>query len=452
MNGPTGDRVAPQLWTPAGAGGVAVVVLRGRDAWERAARLSVSRPERSGPPGPSGRPGQEGQRGATGPAGPRLVRLRDGAEDLDEALLVELAGDAGLELHLHGSPPLVERVMRLLGEPGRAAGETAVEPAGDTAEETVGRTAGRTVGETVGETVGGSAAKDGPSESFPERAWARVGTAPSELGARILLDQAEGAFAREVSRLPGLAPTELARRAAELCELGRVAGPLLFRPTVALVGPVNAGKSTLFNLLLGTERTVVSGESGTTRDAIAEEGTLGPWPVLLVDTAGRRELPSGPEHRVERAGQELATSVGREADWVLELQRARGAGTPPARPASPAPPGSGAGSGPSATPTDGLLTCCDELGEDPAGWPTGGISARTRPAEAVACVRGLFEARFRLPAEPAELWRPGRAVPVEPRQCAALEELARAAQRAAEGSSGDADLAPVLARLERLAR
>ena len=47
-------------------------------------------------------------------------------------------------------------------------------------------------------------------------------------------------------------------------------------PSVVLVGPPNAGKSTLFNALVGIERSVVSDEAGTTRDAIAESIVLGP--------------------------------------------------------------------------------------------------------------------------------------------------------------------------------
>jgi tRNA modification GTPase len=67
-------------------------------------------------------------------------------------------------------------------------------------------------------------------------------------------------------------------------------------PRVALVGPPNAGKSTLFNALLGRDRSVVSERAGTTRDAIVEACDLTRWsgpiaggarPVIdLVDLAG----------------------------------------------------------------------------------------------------------------------------------------------------------------------
>ena len=57
-------------------------------------------------------------------------------------------------------------------------------------------------------------------------------------------------------------------------------------PRVVLGGPPNAGKSTLFNALLGRSRMVVSDTAGTTRDAPAERCTLISRNVLLMDTAG----------------------------------------------------------------------------------------------------------------------------------------------------------------------
>lgn len=59
------------------------------------------------------------------------------------------------------------------------------------------------------------------------------------------------------------------------------------RPRVVLRGPANAGKSTLFNALLGRDRVVIDDAPGTTRDAIAEPLELPGGPeILLVDTPG----------------------------------------------------------------------------------------------------------------------------------------------------------------------
>ncbi len=58
--------------------------------------------------------------------------------------------------------------------------------------------------------------------------------------------------------------------------------------TVAIVGPPNAGKSSLLNALLGEDRAIVSEVAGTTRDTIEESIVIGNVLVRLVDTAGIR--------------------------------------------------------------------------------------------------------------------------------------------------------------------
>lgn len=72
--------------------------------------------------------------------------------------------------------------------------------------------------------------------------------------------------------------------------------------TVALVGPVNAGKSSLFNALLGRTRALVSDEEGTTRDYLEAELDWDGISVTLVDTAGERLEMSA----LEKAGHQLA--------------------------------------------------------------------------------------------------------------------------------------------------
>lgn len=82
---------------------------------------------------------------------------------------------------------------------------------------------------------------------------------------------------------------------------------------VAVLGRPNAGKSTLFNALLGSARAIVTEVPGTTRDTL--EGTLdiGGVPVQVVDTAGLRES----DDLVERLGVERSRVEAARADAIL---------------------------------------------------------------------------------------------------------------------------------------
>jgi tRNA modification GTPase len=82
---------------------------------------------------------------------------------------------------------------------------------------------------------------------------------------------------------------------------------------VVLAGRPNAGKSSLFNALLGTERAIVTEVPGTTRDALEALASIDGYPFRLVDTAGLRET----EDRVEGLGIEVARRYLAAADLVV---------------------------------------------------------------------------------------------------------------------------------------
>ena len=75
---------------------------------------------------------------------------------------------------------------------------------------------------------------------------------------------------------------------------------------VALVGPVNSGKSSIFNALLRRERALVTPHPGTTRDVLEESLQIGGYPLILIDTAGVRDTEDPIECLGVARGQEVA--------------------------------------------------------------------------------------------------------------------------------------------------
>ena len=84
---------------------------------------------------------------------------------------------------------------------------------------------------------------------------------------------------------------------------------------IVLSGKTNAGKSSLFNVLLKEERAIVSDIHGTTRDWIESWISLGGIPTRLFDTAGIRKTTDV----IEQAGVERSYELANEADLVLYL-------------------------------------------------------------------------------------------------------------------------------------
>jgi len=133
-------------------------------------------------------------------------------------------------------------------------------------------------------------------------------------------EEDEGPVAPErVERAWGAARQRIAHLIATAPEGERLReGALL-----VIAGRPNAGKSSLFNALLGRERAIVTEVPGTTRDAIEAHGVLEGFPFRLVDTAGLRES----DDRVERLGIEVSRKYLAAADLVLFCEDHRETGT-----------------------------------------------------------------------------------------------------------------------------
>ena len=96
---------------------------------------------------------------------------------------------------------------------------------------------------------------------------------------------------------------------------------------IAIIGPPNAGKSSLLNLLARREAAIVSETAGTTRDVIEVHLDLGGWPVVLADTAGLRASTDSIEQEGVRRAKARAASadmrvlvLDASADWKAEME------------------------------------------------------------------------------------------------------------------------------------
>ena len=136
----------------------------------------------------------------------------------------------------------------------------------------------------------------------------------------VLLAHVEAMIDFADEELPDVLCQEIQEETAELCAALEIAlddqhiGEIIRNGlSVVLAGPVNAGKSTLLNLLAGRDAAIVSDKEGTTRDVIEVRLTLSGVPVRLADTAGLRQT----EDKIEAEGIKRAESEIGDADLVL---------------------------------------------------------------------------------------------------------------------------------------
>ena len=88
---------------------------------------------------------------------------------------------------------------------------------------------------------------------------------------------------------------------------------------IAIVGPPNAGKSSILNKIAGREAAIVSERAGTTRDVVEVHLSLGGLPVTLADTAGLRAAEADEIDPVEREGMRRSRERAAAADLVLAV-------------------------------------------------------------------------------------------------------------------------------------
>ncbi|MGC9323965.1 MAG: tRNA uridine-5-carboxymethylaminomethyl(34) synthesis GTPase MnmE [Desulfomonilia bacterium] len=138
-----------------------------------------------------------------------------------------------------------------------------------------------------------------------------------------VLSQIEASFIMEDTEFsPEAVSGDLSGLICEIRELlasSRSADSLAGGIVTTIAGLPNAGKSSLFNTILGYPRAIVHEEEGTTRDTIREHLIIGELDFIFHDTAGIRETPSGPE----RLGVERTMDTLTSSDLVLYVVDAR---------------------------------------------------------------------------------------------------------------------------------
>ncbi len=236
--------------------------------------------------------------------------LDERGDVLDHALAIlfpaphSYTGEAMLELQLHGSPVVAREVVRAL----LAGGARLAQPGEFTRRAFLNAKMDLHAASAVADVI------DAETRAAARAALANLGggLADEVRAARtalaVVVEELAGAIdfpdevpepdRRAVERriAPVAAALERLRRDGEL---GRIVREGVH---VAIVGPPNAGKSSLLNALLGMERAIVSEIPGTTRDTIEETIVVDGVPVRLVDTAGIRAHAD----RLEAAGIERA--------------------------------------------------------------------------------------------------------------------------------------------------
>lgn len=229
-------------------------------------------------------------------------------------------GQNAAELHLPGSLPLLRRVCDLLiarGARRALPGEFTARAylAGKLASADVARVLALIHAEDA------QAARRAARSAGPERS-AALRRIIDELLDLLALIEAGIDFVDEEDVRFITAP-QVAERLAAIRPrleglLHRAASPQLARPHVALAGLPNAGKSTLFNALLGRQRAIVSPVIGTTRDVLCAELTIGGVALVLQDCAGLGHTPD----ELELAAHCAAEQAADQADLVLWLHPA----------------------------------------------------------------------------------------------------------------------------------
>jgi tRNA modification GTPase len=252
------------------------------------------------------------------------LSLRYDGELLDDAVVVRYAaphsftGNDLVELTLHGNPLLISRVVSACV----ALGARMAEPGEFTERAVLNGKLDLVQAESIADLINVRTTLQaklslGNLEGMLSRTAAAIRESLLFVISRLeaALDFAEEGYdfiSRAEARGRVEAALEQVRSLADTYRRGHATAHGL---SAVILGRPNAGKSTLLNRLVGSDRAIVTPIPGTTRDIVRETIEIGGLPVTLADTAGLRDSADP----VEGIGISRARDAARSADIILYL-------------------------------------------------------------------------------------------------------------------------------------
>ena len=289
--------------TPPGRAAIAVIRISGRRAFAAPSLFGCDVP----PPGQF-----------------RLAHLVDaGGSRLDEAVMLAMKGPRSstgedvVEIHAHGSQAVTAAIMRQLGEADgfrpAAPGEFTHRMFANGKIDLLGAEALADLidAETDRQRLQAWRQRDGVLHR-PVEGWR---DALVRLAAQLeaVIDFADEELPGDLEARIYADTRALAGAMESVLDDGHEGERVRVGVTVSLVGPVNAGKSTLLNRLAGRDVAIVSSQAGTTRDIVSVRIDLDGVPVTLLDTAGLRDT----DDVIEAEGVRRARDAARDSDAAL---------------------------------------------------------------------------------------------------------------------------------------
>ena len=218
-------------------------------------------------------------------------------------------GEAMLEIAPHGNPLIVQKIMADLFTRGCRPAE----PGEFTRTAFLNGKMDLSQAEAVSDLI--RARSDRSIEVAQRQLHGSVGRKMSELTDRLLsvmahleayIDFPEEDLPSEDQEGPASELRKLIIEGSELIDTQRYTALLHEGVKTLIIGEPNVGKSSLINALTGSDRSIVSEISGTTRDYISAFLMLGPWRIEILDTAGLHEAGDaieqiGINHTIEQA-------------------------------------------------------------------------------------------------------------------------------------------------------